>query len=143
MTLAQDCELCRLDGGEVLFRDQRLRVVLVNDPDIPGYLRVIWNAHTREMSDLTASERTHCMKAVFAAESVLRAALAPDKMNMASLGNLTPHVHWHVIARFQDDAFYPQPIWAARQRATDPVLVRQRRVALHDLRDRLVPILQE
>jgi diadenosine tetraphosphate (Ap4A) HIT family hydrolase len=46
------CELCERDGGELLWRDPRCRVVLVPEPGYPGYCRVIWNAHVREMTDL-------------------------------------------------------------------------------------------
>jgi diadenosine tetraphosphate (Ap4A) HIT family hydrolase len=77
------------------------------------------------------------MEAVVAAEVVLRATLAPDKMNVASLGNVTPHLHWHVIARFHDDAFFPQPIWGQRKRATDVAQRDSRRAALHGLRAEL------
>ena len=68
------------------------------------------------MTDLTTPERTHLMNIVFAVEAALRALLAPDKMNIASLGNLVPHLHWHVIPRFAADSHYPQPVWGARQR---------------------------
>ena len=50
-------------------------------------------------------------------ERVLRAELAPDKINLATLGNQVPHLHWHVIPRFADDAHFPDPVWAARRRA--------------------------
>ena len=46
----------------------------------------------------------------------LRTVLAPDKINLASLGNVVPHLHWHVIPRFADDAHFPAPVWAARAR---------------------------
>jgi len=39
-----------------------------------------------------------------------------DRANRASLGNVVPHLHWHVIARFDWDARWPAPLWAARQR---------------------------
>ncbi len=42
--------------------------------------------------------------------------MQPDKMNVASLGNMTPHVHWHIVPRFRDDRHFPHPIWAAPQR---------------------------
>jgi diadenosine tetraphosphate (Ap4A) HIT family hydrolase len=42
--------------------------------------------------------------------------MRPDKMNLASLGNMTPNVHWHVVPRFRDDQHYPTPVWAAPQR---------------------------
>ena len=75
-----------------------------------------WNAHVREMTDLSAADRAHCMQVCFAVESALRARLAPLKMNLASLGNQVPHLHWHVIPRFADDSHFPQPVWGAAQR---------------------------
>jgi len=127
------CELCRDDGGRVLWREPALRVVLVDDRDYPGFLRVVWNAHVREMSDLEAGDRGRFMAAVFAAEAALRQVLAPDKVNLASLGNLTPHLHWHVIPRYAGDAHFPQPIWGPRQRDPDPAALAQRTARLAQL----------
>ena len=56
------------------------------------------------------------MGVVFATEATLRYLLQPLKMNLASLGNLVPHVHWHVIPRCADDGHLPQTDWGARQR---------------------------
>ncbi len=111
------CELCAHDGGEVLWRDAACRVVLVADPDYPGYCRVIWNAHVREMTDLAGAGQQHCMRVVCALEQALRTAVKPHKINLASFGNLTPHLHWHVIPRFEDDPHFPHSIWGERQRA--------------------------
>jgi len=53
-----------------------------------------------------------------------------DKMNLASLGNMTPHVHWHVVPRFADDRHFPNPIWAAPKRERGPSNAeRERRAA--------------
>lgn len=111
-----NCELCATPGGAVLWQDRRCRVVQVEEPGYPGFCRVIWNTHVREMSDLAAADREHCMNVVFAVERALRQTLAPAKINLASLGNMVAHVHWHVIPRFGDDPHFPQPIWGARQR---------------------------
>jgi diadenosine tetraphosphate (Ap4A) HIT family hydrolase len=110
------CELCGQPGGEVLWKDALCRVVSVDEPGYPGFCRVVWNAHVKEMSDLAAHEQAHLMRVVFAVESSLRALMDPAKINLASLGNLVPHLHWHVIPRFRDDPHFPQPIWAPRQR---------------------------
>lgn len=80
--------------------------------DYPGFCRVVWRAHVSEMSDLANSERQHLMALVFATESALRRLYAPKKINLASLGNLVPHLHWHVIPRYVDDPLFPAPIWA-------------------------------
>jgi diadenosine tetraphosphate (Ap4A) HIT family hydrolase len=110
------CELCAQAGGDVLWSDKQCRVVLIEDPDYAGYCRVIWNAHVREMTDLNNAGRTHCMRVVLAVEQALRSVLKPHKINLASFGNLTPHVHWHVIPRFADDVHFPNSVWGERRR---------------------------
>lgn len=107
------CELCETPGGELVWSDGRLRVVQVDDPLYPGFLRVIWSAHVREMTDLDPAARTHLLEVVLAVEEAQRGLLAPDKVNLASLGNYTPHLHWHVIPRFRGDPHFPDPVWAA------------------------------
>lgn len=110
------CELCDAPGGPLLWQDARCRVISVDEPGYPGFCRVIWNAHVKEMSDLDAADRAHCMTVVFAVEQALRTLMQPDKINVASLGNMVAHVHWHVIPRFADDPHFPQPVWGTRQR---------------------------
>jgi diadenosine tetraphosphate (Ap4A) HIT family hydrolase len=110
------CELCQSAGGTLLWQDSRCRVVRVDEPGYPGFCRVIWNTHVKEMSDLSAADRAHCMAVVLGVEQALRQLLQPDKINLASLGNMVAHLHWHVIPRFADDPHFPQPIWGARQR---------------------------
>lgn len=114
------CALCTQDGGILLWRDAHLRVVRIVDDDHPGYCRVIWNTHVREMTDLPASARAHCMAAVFAVEQALRAVVQPDKINLAALGNQMPHLHWHIIPRWSDDPQFPDPIWANARRVDTP-----------------------
>jgi len=121
------CDLCRDDGGRVVARGADWRVVLVDEADYPGYVRVIWNAHVREMSDLAAAQRDALMGAVWAVEAAQRRILAPLKINLASLGNVVPHLHWHLIPRFAEDAHFPQPIWGTRQRPADAQLLAARR----------------
>lgn len=110
------CELCEQIGGTLLWQDDTCRVVLVADADYPGFCRVIWQQHVKEMTDLSAAEREHFMATVFAVEAAVREALHPDKINLASLGNMTPHLHWHVIPRYAHDKHFPQPIWDLCQR---------------------------
>ena len=114
------CELCEQVGGTLLWQDETCRVVLVADADYPGFCRVIWKQHVREMTDLSAAEREHFMATVFAVEAAVREVMHPDKINLASLGNMTPHLHWHVIPRYTHDKHFPQPIWGTAQRAGKP-----------------------
>ena len=110
------CEFCNSPGGAVLWQDALCRVVRVDEPDYPGFCRVILRRHARELTDLDESERARLMQIVFAVEQAVRQAMHPHKMNVASLGNMVPHVHWHVIPRFEDDRHYPGPIWALPKR---------------------------
>jgi diadenosine tetraphosphate (Ap4A) HIT family hydrolase len=100
----------------VLWQNGSCRVVRADEPDYPGFLRVILQRHAREMTDLDESERAGLMAVVWTVEAVVRKVMEPDKMNVASLGNMTPHVHWHVVPRFADDRHFPSPIWAAPRR---------------------------
>jgi diadenosine tetraphosphate (Ap4A) HIT family hydrolase len=97
----------------LVWQDSKCRVVRVSDPDYPGFCRVIWQEHVKEMTDLAPVDRLHLMRIVFGVEAGLRELLSPDKVNLASLGNVTPHVHWHVIPRFRGDRHFPAPIWGA------------------------------
>lgn len=134
MVIDAGCELCDRDGGEVLHRDRQLRVVLVDDAQYPGFCRVIWSAHVGEMTDLPAQDRIALMKAVWLVESAVRDVMQPRKINLASLGNAVPHLHWHVIPRYGDDAHFPAPVWAQPNREADAALLAARRALLPALR---------
>ena len=112
------CELCASPGGEVLWDDGFARVVLVGDTDHPGFCRVILNAHAKEMTNLAEADRARLMGIVYAVEGSLRELLAPEKINLASFGNVVPHLHWHVIPRFSDDPHFPNSVWSARLRSS-------------------------
>ena len=109
-----DCPLCREPGGELVWQDDALRVILADEPDFPGFTRVVWQAHVAEMTDLPPDGRARLLDAVLAVEAAMRAALRPDKVNLASLGNAVPHLHWHVVPRFADDARFPGSPWTPR-----------------------------
>ena len=118
------CELCGKPGGELLWRDARCRVVRVEGAEaeaFPGFCRVIWTAHVAEMSDLAEADRAHLMRVVNGVERSLRLLLSPDKINLASLGNLVPHLHWHVVPRRRNDSHFPGSIWGNAVRAVPPL----------------------
>jgi diadenosine tetraphosphate (Ap4A) HIT family hydrolase len=110
------CEFCESPGGAVIWRGPLCRVVRVDEPDYPGFCRVILERHATELTQLAEQDRMALMRVVFAVEEAVREIMQPDKVNVASLGNMTPHVHWHVIPRYRDDRHFPAPVWAAPQR---------------------------
>ena len=111
------CPLCETDGGLLIFKSDHLRVIQAVEVDLPAFYRVVWNAHVAEFSNLSLDERNTCMNAVVTVEQVLREHLQPTKINLAALGNAVPHLHWHVIARFDWDSHFPGSVWAAPLRA--------------------------
>ena len=110
------CPLCAEDGGAPVWRGERLRVIRAQEAGFPAFYRVVWTVHVAEFSDLAATDRVHCMEAVTMVEQALRQHLSPTKVNIAALGNMVPHLHWHVIARFDWDSHFPAPVWATAQR---------------------------
>ncbi|MBN8744991.1 MAG: HIT family protein [Thiomonas arsenitoxydans] len=117
------CALCKTDGGRLIWRGAEFRLIRADDALLPAFYRVVWNAHVAEFSELSALQRLTCLDAVTLAEQLLRETLAPDKINLASLGNVVPHLHWHVIARWRWDAYWPQSAWSAAQRPADDAML--------------------
>ncbi|WP_288842025.1 HIT family protein [uncultured Deefgea sp.] len=117
-----NCLLCTTEGGELIWQNDFARIILADEAGYPGLCRVILNAHRVEMSDLTPSERTQLMNIVWEVERIVRQCLKPHKINLASLGNMVPHVHWHIIPRWENDPHFPAPIWATAQRQAEPMV---------------------
>ena len=105
------CPLCIEPLPGELVRTQQWVVIDAQDPMFPGFTRVIWLAHVAEMTDLNLDQRRALMEVVLAVEEVMRQTLSPHKINLASLGNQVPHLHWHVIPRWRDDARFPASVW--------------------------------
>lgn len=114
------CPLCDEIGGKLLWRNAFCRVILADDPDYPAFLRVILSTHVKEMTDLPETEQRSLMQVVLAAESALREVMSPDKINLASFGNVVPHLHWHVIPRFKGDPHFPNPVWGSKHQGGTP-----------------------
>ena len=119
----QDCVLCQPSAHLILWQDDFCRVVLLNDTDYPAYCRVELKIHVKEMTDLAPADRACTMKVVLAVETAIREVIQPDKINLASLGNKTPHMHWHIIPRFETDKHFPNSHWGeATQTGKQPAL---------------------
>lgn len=112
-----NCVYCDRVSESVVWSDAHCRVLHVADTKFAGLCRVVWNRHVAEFSDLDDAARIHVMRVVASVEYGQRVLLAPDKINLASLGTAVPHLHWHVIPRYRDDSHFPEPIWGTPQRA--------------------------
>jgi diadenosine tetraphosphate (Ap4A) HIT family hydrolase len=109
--MVASCTLCQPSPHLILWQDDFCRVVLLDDADYPGYCRVELKEHIKEMTDLAPIDRARMMKVVFSVETAMREVIQPDKVNLASLGNKTPHIHWHIIPRFKTDKHFPNSHW--------------------------------
>ena len=74
------------------------RVIRAEDADFPAFYRVISRHHVAEFSPSRLSDSA-CMALVCRIERCADRDPAPTKINLAALGNMVPHLHWHVIAR--------------------------------------------
>lgn len=110
------CVLCQSNNENIVWKNEKFRVIQVNDSNFPGYFRVIWNSHVAEMSDLSDDDLVLLQKALLTVEKVVRSSMRPDKINWAQFGNMVPHLHWHIIARYRDDSHFPESIWGVKQR---------------------------
>jgi diadenosine tetraphosphate (Ap4A) HIT family hydrolase len=120
VTLSAGCPFCESAGGPLVFDGPKFRVVRADEAGFPAFYRLIWSTHAKEFTDLTSEDRTACMEAVVQVEEALRQHLQPTKVNLASLGNVVPHLHWHVIARFSWDSHFPGPVWDAPRQTAPP-----------------------
>ena len=109
---AKDCILCNNEGGKLIYKNKLFRIVLVDDnSDYRCFVRLILNEHIGELSDLSKEDANAMFVALYQIEKTMRFIVSPDKVNVASLGNVVPHLHWHIIPRFFNDKHFPNPIW--------------------------------
>ena len=129
------CPLCDEPGGRLVLQAPKWRLVHAQEAGFPAFYRLVWKDHVRELSELDRDDRIACIDAIAAIEQEMLRALQPRKMNVASLGNAVPHLHWHVIARFDWDSHFPAPVWAQSQRQADAGRVQELAQALPSLEE--------
>lgn len=132
-----DCPLCTGDGARLIWRGAFWRAVAVDDPGYPGYVRLILNRHCTELTAISSIEQEQLFKLLIAMEKLMREILAPDKVNIASLGNQVPHLHWHIIPRWKDDPCFPDSIWSTPRREAMQAANPARLAAAKDFLSRL------
>ena len=97
-------------------------VVLNRDQFFAGYCFVFTKAHVTELFHLDVETRQGIIEEVNAVAAALHRVFSPTKLNYELLGNMVPHMHWHLVPRFSDGPLWPQPIWSeahAELRLTD------------------------
>jgi len=87
----------------------------IHNSEIP-WLKIFTHLHHKEFSECTQSEKEMIWECLDVIETKMLSYFKPDKINIASFGNMLPRVHWHVMARFEHDSFFPEPMWGVKQR---------------------------
>ncbi len=123
------CDKYGESGGELHIADLDLsRVFLHEDQFFPGYVLLVLRRHVTELYDLPAAERATLMEEVSRVAQALARVFRPVKMNYELLGNLVPHIHWHLVPRLATDPGLRAPIWTVEHRPAPlaPATARER-----------------
>jgi diadenosine tetraphosphate (Ap4A) HIT family hydrolase len=108
------CPLCNPENENIIIQDDFVRIILVDD--IPGYIRIITQKHIKEFSELNDEEAIKLTLLTKQIEKIILKTLNPDKINIANLGNMVPHLHIHIIPRFVNDPWWPNATFCEKQR---------------------------
>jgi len=87
-------------------------VTLNRDQFFPGYTLLFTKSHVTELFFLDKELRIVLMEEVSRMAKVLYGVFSPSKINYELLGNMVPHIHWHIVPRFASEPLWPRPIWA-------------------------------
>ncbi len=98
----------------MIYQNTLIRVE-VESSEIP-WVKIFTQRAVKEFSQCTADEKQEIFRAIDVVEKSMLEYFNADKINIASFGNMLPHVHWHVMARFEQDSYFPEPMWGTKQR---------------------------
>ncbi len=98
----------------LLYANEYIKIETEN-AEIP-WLKIFTKKPYKEMSEVPKTVRHEIYDLLDTIEKKMLSYYTPTKINIASFGNYMPHVHWHIMARFEEDSFYPEPMWGSKQR---------------------------
>ncbi|RUM76402.1 MAG: HIT family protein [Sulfurovum sp.] len=97
-----------------LYENEHIKIEIENS-EIP-WLKIFTQYPYKEMSEVPSQIRHEIYDLLHIVEKEMIHYYTPTKINIASFGNYVPHVHWHIMARFAEDSYYPEPMWGKKQR---------------------------
>ncbi len=107
-------------GSESIWENDHLRIE-IEKSEIP-WLKIFTKIPYREMSEVPPETKRQIYTLLDLIEREMLSYYKPTKINIASFGNYMPHVHWHIMARFEEDSYFPEPMWGVKQREAILVL---------------------
>jgi diadenosine tetraphosphate (Ap4A) HIT family hydrolase len=87
----------------------------VEESEIP-WLKIFTKTAYRELSQTPVEVKAEIFSTLDIIEREMLSYYQPTKINIASFGNYLPHVHFHIMARFKEDSYFPEPMWGEKQR---------------------------
>lgn len=87
------------------------RLLLLRDANYPWFVLVPDRDGISEIYQLSDEDQQQLLRESTALSKALVAAFAPDKLNIAALGNVVPQLHLHHVARYTTDPAWPAPVW--------------------------------
>jgi len=113
--MERECKICQIvtdKNNPFRISELDLSVVGLNrDQFFGGYTFVTYKWHVTELYHLSLDERIHFCEEMIRVAKALDEAFTPYKMNYALLGNISTHMHWHLIPRYKSDGFQGLPVW--------------------------------
>ena len=98
----------------VIYKNENIRIE-VESSEIP-WVKIFTQHPYKEMSEVPGLVKLEIYDLLDTIEKEMLSYYNPKKINIASFGNYMPHVHWHIMARFEEDSFFPEPMWGTKQR---------------------------
>ena len=98
----------------MIFSNQYINIQ-IEKSEIP-WLKIFTNEKYKELSECPKEVKDEIFTALEIIEKQMLEYYKPEKINIASFGNYLPHVHFHIMARFKDDSYFPEPMWGEKQR---------------------------
>lgn len=95
--------------------ENNLIFIEIHESEIP-WLKIFTQRKIKEFSQATKDEREAILNALDLIEKEMIDFFNPIKINIAQFGNYLPHLHWHIMARFENDSYFPEPMWGKKQR---------------------------
>ncbi|WP_234697160.1 HIT family protein [Nitrosophilus alvini] len=95
--------------------ENELVYIQKEESEIP-WLKIFTKKVCKEFSDCEKETREEIFRLLYLIEKEMIEYYRPEKINIASFGNYLPQVHFHIMARFKNDSFFPEPVWGKRQR---------------------------
>ena len=101
----------------IIYKNDLIKIE-IESSEIP-WLKIFTNESIKEFSHCNDETKKEIWKYLDIIEKEMLNYFKPDKINIASFGNYVPHVHFHIMARFKEDSYFPEPMWGKKQRESN------------------------